>query len=108
MKHCQMRFPSLVMGQVLCGAQRVEAHLLRKVYLPELVTILDSNKALDVTRSGRYFQGNSGGGVIFQVLLAKVCHCESRVARDEAIYCIAKAEIAGGTVPAESGIAGHP
>ena len=32
-----------------------------------------------------------------QLTVAKVCHCESSVARDEAIYCIAKAEIAGGT-----------
>ncbi len=42
---------------------------------------------------------NSVGKVGFQLPAAKDCHCESRVARDEAIICTAEAEIGGGTVP---------
>ena len=40
----------------------------------------------------------------FQLPVAKACHCE----RGEAIFRIAKAQIAVGPPRAERGIAGHP
>ena len=42
--------------------------------------------------------------VSFRLLATKDCHCESHVARDEAIYSIAKVEINRGTVPADAGL----
>ena len=46
-----------------------------------------------------FFKGTEAVELSFKYLWLKSVIASPRVAWDEAIYCIAKAEIAGGTVP---------